>query len=377
VDRRFDRALHGSPRAPTRTLARARRLAPAVAVACLAAACTTPSTAASTTPTTQRVAPTTSTTVAPTTSTSTTTVAPPTTTTTSTLPPLVVQTAPLRVGSRTYDWFDASRPTPANGNYRARRGRELVTTIWYPAIGPADNVSHRGATPDHARGPFPVVLLAHGHAGEPSDYAAVATNWASRGYIVVAPAFPLSQRRALGGPSFADLLQQPGDLSYALTRVLLLNLEPGSWLNGLIDARRVGAVGHSMGAWTVLALAANACCRDPRVKAAIVLAGEMAPGFSTKFFTTPTPPLLFVHARDDATVPYNAGARAYKAARAPKYFLTLPIGGHLAPYFGAGNPEGASVLQVTNEFLDHYLRGISTDQITSPDPRFSTLHSRL
>jgi predicted dienelactone hydrolase len=289
----------------------------------------------------------------------------------------VVQTAPLRVGSRTFDWFDPSRPTPANGNYRARNGRELVTTIWYPAIGPADGISHRGATADHTRGPFPVVLFAHGHSGEPSDYSAFVTNWASRGYVVVAPAFPLSKRRALGGPSFADLLQQPGDLSYVLTRVLTLNLEPGSWLNGLIDARRVGAIGHSMGAWTVLGLTANACCRDRRVQAAIVLAGEMAPDFTTKFFTTPTPPLLFVHARDDDTVPFAAGARAYLAARAPKYFLTLPSGGHLTPYFGTGNPEGASVLQVINEFLDRYLRGIFTDRITSPDPRYSTLHSRL
>lgn len=299
------------------------------------------------------------------------------TTTTSTLPPLAVQTAPLRVGARTFDWVDSTRPTPANGNYRSRRSRELVTTIWYPAVGNASDYVHFGATPDKTRGAYPLVLFAHGHAGEPVDYATVVSDWVSRGYVVVAPAFPLSQRRAPGGATFDDLLSQPGDLSYVLTRVLALNADPNSWLNGMIDPRRIGAAGHSMGAWTVLALVGNSCCRDPRISAAIILAGEMAPGFTTKFFTTPTPPLLFVHARDDDVVPYAAGARAFAAAHAPKYFMTLPRGGHLSPYFGPANPEGSVVLTVTNQFLDRYLRGISTDTITSPDPRFATIATRL
>jgi predicted dienelactone hydrolase len=228
-----------------------------------------------------------------------------------------VPSAPLRVGERSYDWVDPSRSTPANGNYRARSTREIVTTIWYPARGPASAFVHWGATPDRAHGPFPVVLLAHGHGGEPGDYAADATDWASRGYVVVAPAFPLSRRRALGGPTYADLVDQPGDLSFVLTRVLTGNVDPGSWLYGLVDARRVGAVGHSMGAWTVLALVSNPCCRDRRVTAAIILAGEMAPAFKGRFFAKGAPPLLFAHARDDDTVPYAAGVRAFLAAPRP------------------------------------------------------------
>jgi predicted dienelactone hydrolase len=295
----------------------------------------------------------------------------------STLPPLAAPTAALRVGVRTYDWTDWSRRTPANGHYRSRRGREIVTTIWYPARGPAGKYVHVGASPDVVHGPFPVVLLAHGHDGEPADYTADASNWASHGYVVVAPAFPLSRRRALGGPTYDDLVNQPGDLAFALTRVLADNTNSGSWLHHLVDARRVGAVGHSEGAWTVLALAANPCCRDRRVSAAVLYAGAMAAPFTAKFFSSGAPPTLFVHARDDATVPYLMGQQAYRAARKPTYFLTVPRGGHISPYQGARTPAGAAVLQVTDDFMDHYLRGAKTAKLAAPDPRFATLARRL
>jgi predicted dienelactone hydrolase len=276
-----------------------------------------------------------------------------------------------------YDWIDWSRTTPANGKYRGRSGREIVTTIWYPATGPADGRVHWRAAGDRAHGPFPVVLFAHGHAGEPDDYAAILGNWASRGYVVVAPAFPLSRRQAFGGPTYADLLAQPGDLSYVLTRVLFSSVDPTSRLYGLADARRVGAAGHSMGAWTVLGLVANACCRDRRVTAAITFAGEMAPAFTVRFFTAGAPPILFVNSRDDDVVPYANGTRAYAAAPRPKYLLTLTSGGHLVPFSGPTTPVGATVLRVTNEFLDRYLRSITTVAVASPDPRVAQLQRRL
>jgi len=282
----------------------------------------------------------------------------------------------LRVGERSYDWVDTTRNTPANGNYRAHTGRELVTTIWYPAVGSPSTIAHWGATPDRSHGRFPVILFAHGHAGEPAAYQGIITTWVSRGYVVVAPAFPLSRSRALGGPSYDDLLNQPGDLSYVLTRVLANNADPNSWMYGLLDPRRVGAIGHSMGAWTVLGLVGNQCCRDPRVKAAILLASELAPAFTTKFFTKPAPPLLFVHALRDNVIPFAFGKRAYAAATAPKYFLTV-IGDHLQPYWGPATPLGATVVAVTNEFLDRYLRNIRNVVIASPDVRYGRLESRL
>jgi predicted dienelactone hydrolase len=159
--------------------------------------------------------------------------------------------------------------------------------------------------------------------------------------------------------------------------VLSDNVDPSSWLYHLVDARRVGAVGHSMGAWTVLALVGNSCCRDPRVKAAVIDAGEMVPAFNSMFFTHGSAPVLFVNVRDDPTVPYAAGEQAYLSAPKPKYMLTLPSGGHITPYFGPKTPVGATVLQVTNDFLDRYVRTIRSVAITSPDLRYGTLVHRI
>jgi predicted dienelactone hydrolase len=292
------------------------------------------------------------------------------------LPALASPKTPYRVGSRTFDWFDPSRPTPAHGNYRARSGREIVTVIWYPAEGAPSTSVHDDATPAHDGGPFPVVLFAHGHGGEPADYRTDIFEWVSRGYVVVAPEFPLSNRRTPGGPVYTDLTYQPGDMSYVLTRALEANADPSSWLHGVIDPRRVGAVGHSAGAWTVLALVANTCCRDRRVTAAIILAGEMNPTFKGTFYTDGAPPLLFVHAVGDATVPYAAGKQAYLSAPSPKYLFTLKVGDHATPYLGYRYPEGTAALHVTDEFLDRYLRDITSVAITNPNHSLATLVSR-
>ena len=282
----------------------------------------------------------------------------------------------LRVGKRSFDWVDHARNTPANGNYRARAGREIVTTIWYPAVGSPSTIAHWGATPDRAHGAFPIIVFAHGHAGEPQAYSGIIDNWVSRGYVVVAPAFPLSRARALGGPTYDDILNQPGDMSYVLTHVLADNVDPNSWMHGLLDARHIGAVGHSMGGWTVLALVGNSCCRDKRFTSAILLASQLWWAFKPKFFTAPAPPLLFVHALRDDVIPFRYGEQAYAAATAPKYFLTV-IGDHLQPYWGPATPLGATVVGVTNEFLDHYLRGLTKVAIVSPDLRYGRLKSRL
>ena len=249
--------------------------------------------------------------------------------------------------------------------------------IWYPAVGAPSTTVHSGAPPARGGGPFPVVLLAHGHSGEPMDYIIDIFEWVSRGYVVVGTEFPLSNRRSPGGATYLDMANQPADLSYALTRVLAENTDPSSWLHGVIDARRVGAIGHSSGARTVLALVANTCCRDHRITAAIILAGEMSNWHKGRFYTSGAPPLFFVHAVHDPTVPYAAGEPAYAAAPTPKYFLTVKVGDHATPYLGYRYPDGTAVLHVTDEFLDHYLRGLTTVAIRSPNPQLATLASRL
>ena len=59
--------------------------------------------------------------------------------------------------------------------------------------------------------------------------------WASRGYVVVAPTFPLSSGTAPGGPGLADYREQPADVSFVISRVLRLARREG------LERRSTGA----------------------------------------------------------------------------------------------------------------------------------------
>ncbi|MFD0788698.1 alpha/beta hydrolase family protein, partial [Micromonospora azadirachtae] len=124
--------------------------------------------------------------------------------------------------------------------------RPLPVTVWYPAAGPpGDEPEPEAAAAD---GRFPVVMFSHGLGGRPDDYEALLTRWAAAGFVVAAPTFPHTSRGADG--NVLDVLNQPADVSYALTQVLALNGRAGDQLRGRLAIDRVAAAGHSAGGVT-------------------------------------------------------------------------------------------------------------------------------
>jgi fermentation-respiration switch protein FrsA (DUF1100 family) len=188
------------------------------------------------------------------------------------------------------------------------KDRPLPTTVWFPATG---------------NGPFPVIVFSHGLTGQPSDYSDLLTPWARAGFVVAAPAYPHTSA-GVAKVDYADLLNQPADASYVLTKVLALNSKNGDPLKGRLDPDHVAAAGHSAGGITTLGMLSGT--RDERLTAAAVLAGRVAlPGS----FTGPAASVLFVHGKLDRTVPYADGLAAFKAVPWPKALLTLPTAGHI------------------------------------------------
>nr|WP_258545201.1 hypothetical protein [Micromonospora provocatoris] len=106
--------------------------------------------------------------------------------------------------------------------------RPLPVTLWYPAAGAAGGAAERSAAA--ADGRFPVVLFSHGLSARPEDYQALLTRWAAAGFVVAAPRFPHTSRGTDGNP--LDVLNQPADVSYVLTRVLALGEKAGDPLRG-------------------------------------------------------------------------------------------------------------------------------------------------
>src|SRR5690348_7471133 len=137
---------------------------------------------------------------------------------------------PFTVGEVTERFVDRSRTVRFPG--RPAQPRPLVTVIRYPA---------------GAAGPFPLVIFGHGFAVTPATYSRLLSAWASAGYVVAAPVFPLENAHAPGGPNEADLVNQPRDMSVVISRMLALNADPHSRFAGLIEPHRIAVAGQSDG----------------------------------------------------------------------------------------------------------------------------------
>ena len=235
-------------------------------------------------------------------------------------------------------------------------GRELATTVFYPATGPSGASPAADAAPDRAGGPFPLIVFSHGLGGSPEGAAAVLSSWAGAGYVVAAPAFPNTSTNATGGIDPGDYANQPGDVSAVISSVLEASEASDTDLSGLVDPGRVGVAGHSLGGITTLGVSANTCCRDDRIGAVVVMAGDPLTFPGGTFELDQMPPLLLVHGTEDDLVTYDASVDVFNDASAPKGLLTIDGGDHGAPLDPSGDGFEA-IVATTTDFFDGYLKG--------------------
>jgi dienelactone hydrolase len=233
-------------------------------------------------------------------------------------------------------WRQLTFREPANGGPRT-----LVTELRYPAGG----------------GPFPLLMFAPGFMQCGAPYANLLRTWASAGYVVATVDFPRTDCRVGASADEADLVNQPADMSYVISKLLTLSARPGDPLSGLLNPRQIAAAGQSDGGDTVAALAANACCADHRLTAVAVLSGAEWPPMPGRYFTGRTPPMLFTQGSADTINPPAASVRLYTADRSrERYYLDLFGADHTAPYWGS-DPAERLVSRETLAFFDHYVLG--------------------
>jgi dienelactone hydrolase len=230
----------------------------------------------------------------------------------------------FQAGKRTMTFVDSSRPTRANGMYPGAPARTLPVTIWYPANTAA---ADSGFAPQG--GPFPLVIRAHGLGAFATDSTDLTEQLASRGMIVVAPDFPLSNLNTIGGPTILDLDQQFLDVKYLIDQMLALNTTPGSPFEGRIDPARIGAIGHSLGGATVLGAGYHPTLGDPRIDVVVALA-PFACFFQQPFFGTDTTPLMILSGSGDLVTPPTSNQfDVFGRANAEKYLVSLAGGLHI------------------------------------------------
>lgn len=233
-------------------------------------------------------------------------------------------------------WVDNSRTITLPGGRHVLR--PVTTQFWYP--------------PARAgRGPFPLVVFGHGFTALPSWYSRLLSGWAAAGYVVAAPVFPLGNADAPGGPNESDIVNQPRDMSFVISRVLAASAGKGA-LGGLIDPEKIAVAGQSDGAVTAFAAAEEAPYRDLRVHAALVLSGAILG--PSQYVVHDGVPLLAVQGTADKVDPQRYARHLFRVAGRPKFLLLLRGAGHLPPYTVPGRTFD-TVVRVTVAFLDHYL----------------------
>ena len=247
---------------------------------------------------------------------------------------------PFTAATTQQTFIDTSRPTsPAKGPKLP--SRTIVTTIVYP----------------QAPGPFPLIVLSHGLTGLPSRLSQLSTAWAQAGYVVALPQFPLTNATVPDAVSNVfDVNNQPKDVSFVIDQVLAMHGDDASPLFGRIDANHIGVAGHSLGAATTYGVAFNGCCKDPRIKAVMILAGFVLVTTGANDFTRKVP-ILIIHGDADATLNIALDQALYPQLAGPKWFITLIGADHSTAFEDSPNPDDQLVKTVTTDFWNGTLAG--------------------
>jgi dienelactone hydrolase len=233
---------------------------------------------------------------------------------------------PYGVGETSLTLVDTSRPTMPNGSFPGAPERTLPTEVWYPTAPDASGTDAALASDGR---PFPLVIFGHALGSYNSQSTFLSTHLASHGYIVAAPAFPLSSLGAPGGATVADVPAQAGDVTFVIDSFLRFAGDAQDRFARGVDAERIGLTGHSGGALTTLVTAYDAHLREPRIKAAVPFAPPSC-FFQPGYFDAARVPLLIVQGDRDLLVDAAADAGAvYARAHPPKALLLVHGGTHL------------------------------------------------
>ncbi len=230
---------------------------------------------------------------------------------------------------------------------------------------------------------FPVILFSHGFTGCRTQSVFLTHHLAEAGYFVLAP----DHHDAACGEGFATSnpmeriastvpeqpFRQPEAWSAAtyhdraddMEAVLDAVLKEKSFEGVPTDAARVGLAGHSLGGYTVLALAgAWPSWKDKRIKAVLALSPYCAPLIAQGDLAHLGVPVMYQGGTlDVAVTPFvSRPGGAYDLTSAPKYFVEFKGAGHFA-WTNINRQHYAMIEEYSTAFFDRYLKGT-----TDPDP---------
>jgi len=242
----------------------------------------------------------------------------------------MLQPGPMAIHMHETSFVDDSRPTQANGDYAGDAVRRMEGKVWHPV--------------SNAEGPYPLIVYSHGFTSTRDGGAYLAEQLASLGYVVVSVNYPLTNFEAPGGPNVKDVVNQPADVSFLIDTLVQQGGTAGHQLEGMVDESRVGVTGTSLGGMTTALVSFHPEMRDPRIGAALSIAGPTGL-FTETFFSHAQVPFLMLAGDIDALVPHNTNAVPVIDKIEGAQLVTLVGGSHTgfsgpsAPLRWLSNPD--------------------------------------
>lgn len=236
------------------------------------------------------------------------------------------------------------------------RFRSLPVDIWYPTDAttgepaiytfipgvslPSDNALE--GAPLAGDAPFPVVVYSHGSGGQSYIASFFTEALASHGFIVIAPNHVGNTATEVlfgaGDEPQVVAYNRPGDTAFVLDEVLAMSEDPESGFFGFMDPERIGMAGHSFGGFTAYAAAGGlpavnddvtSVPADDRIDAIVAMAPvtSILPPNVLESITIPT---MVITGTDDQTTPIEPeSSQAFdRVSSGFNYRVDLEAAGH-------------------------------------------------
>jgi dienelactone hydrolase len=354
---------------------------------------------------------------------------------------LPAPSGPYAVGRVSYDWVDESRPEMFAAAPGARR--ELMVWMWYPAA-PAPGAQpaaylpgrwvevrerdqgigallfqRRGSIHAHAiadapvspaQARYPVLIMSAGYGRLPTDYAVLAEDLASHGYVVAGIAntysapvvvFPdgrvvrrvpeaaISESSPEAGQRTADglVVVWAADVVSVMNQLERLNADALGLFAGRLDLSRIGVFGHSFGG----AATAQACLVDSRCKAGVDVDGTL---YGDVVEAGVRQPFMFISSEPRSPAMEEQDRQSFSSSLAHgAYWITIRGCRHFnftdsavtfAPVLRVvgmlGRIDGQRGLEVTGDyvraFFDEHLNAVDTPLLDGASPDYPEVEFR-
>lgn len=222
-----------------------------------------------------------------------------------------LKSGPYPVASTDFIWVDQTRVTDPNRGNPGKPERTLPVTIWYPI---------------EAEGAHPLIIHSHGIVSARNELTYLMESLASHGYVVVAADYPLTSGSTPGGANGNDVVNQPADVSFLIDSVL--SLGQAQPFSGEIDTTRIGLTGFSLGGLTTSLATYHPRWRDPRISAAVAIAGPSL-AFTSKFYESSDAPFLMISGTADALIDTEWNGLIIPERNPGSALVTIQGGTHL------------------------------------------------